>query len=141
MKKLTYLILSLLLLSSCVDNDRQSDLNLTLVKEVDSLSNHLFEFTDLTKIDGVEIQQGTLKYEMAYEGFVSAKENCVWDGYIYPGPYTNSFNLGLPGSHPSQSFADISFFKKGFGRDVKGVATFQKQDSGWILKNFTLLTK
>ena len=136
MKKNNYLSFIILLsIFSCTDSTRQSDLKLALQKKVDSLSNHVLNFDEFAKVDGIEKQGETLTYEMTYTGLVSGNKTCIWDRQIYA-PFNNG---GLVKAYESNDSTAINFLRLGYGIPVKGTAYFQKRDSGWKFINFTML--
>jgi hypothetical protein len=124
---------SIVFYSSCNPmNDRASYVNSTLLKQVDSASNHLLELSDFTKVNGVERQDGSLKYELKFEARISAKKDCYWDGNISYSPLDQSriavgmVTLGTDSLNPN-------FIKRNYGYNIKGTAVFEKTDNGWTL--------
>lgn len=124
-----------LLVFNCSCNstfDRSSDVNRTLIKQVDSASDHFLEFSEFTKINGVEKQAGSLKYELTFTARISAKKDCHWDGSISYSQLDQS-RIRLGEVTVATDSLKPDFVKKNYGYDIKGTAVFEKKDNGWTL--------
>jgi hypothetical protein len=117
-----------LLVGSC--QSKTYDLQTSLNTQIDSASNHLLQFSNFKKVNGVEIQSGSLKYEMAFTGRIDAKENCYWDGSISY-LFMQHDKIRLPLIIKANDSLKADFLKKDYGYDIKGTAVFEKRDSGW----------
>ena len=115
-----------------ITDNRSSELEQSVARQIDSASNHVLQFVDFKKIDGVDKQSSSSKYELSFTGFIEAKENCYWDGDVsYSILEQNKIRLRTVTI--GQDSTRSGFIKKGFGHEVKGIAVFEKRDSGWVL--------
>lgn len=135
-KKLLGLVATCVLIvfnSSCNPmNDRASYVNSTLLRQVDSASNHILELSEFIKVNGVERQEGSLKYELKFKARISAKKDCYWDGNISYSPLDQSrIAIGMVtlGTDSLKS----NFVKSNYGYEFEGTAVFEKTDKGWTL--------
>jgi len=141
--KLSLLSIILLACSCNFNQNREILVNDFLIKQVDSTSSHLFAFSNFRKIDGVEKQKGSLIYEMTFKGFVVATADCYWDGLIYGFAFfgkNKTLKMDVSTSLPElennsndDQGSQFSLYKKGYGITIKGIAVFEKRDSGWNL--------
>ncbi|WP_140936634.1 hypothetical protein [Sphingobacterium lumbrici] len=65
-----------------IQTDAPRILNDTLVSQFNIASNGFLAFVNFKKIDGIEYQDGSLRYKLIYSGFVEATKDCYWNGNI-----------------------------------------------------------
>lgn len=131
LRPLTIAFICISLSISGCDN-RGLELNTTMVWQIDSVSNHLLSFNDYEKIDGIEVQNGTLRYELNFKGQINAKQNMIWRPVI-SFKLNEQTKLSIEQPVLSNDSTSKDFLKKDYGYVVTGKGVFEKRDSGWKL--------
>lgn len=74
------LLISFITLTFISCDNRAEDLNTLIKHQIDSASNHLLYFDNFKKIEGVEVQNGSKKYELTFKGGIYANKTLIWSG-------------------------------------------------------------
>lgn len=123
-------LLTVLLLVGC--SNRHTEVEEILRKQIDSASNHLLYLDNFRKIDGVDVQKETLRYELTFKCFIGANKSVIWKPIIsYNYDDHSKIRLELPVESSDNN--DTYFIGKDYGHEMNGRAVFEKRDSGWKL--------
>lgn len=123
-------VLTVLLWVGC--SNRHTEVEETLRKQIDSASKHLLYLDNFRKIDGVEVQKETLRYELTFKCFIGANKSVIWKPIIYHN-YDDHSKIRLELPVESNDNNDTYFMDKDYGHEIDGRAVFEKRDSGWKL--------
>lgn len=126
------LLISLVIITFIGCDNRAKDLNTLIKHQIDSASNHLLYFDNFKKIDGVEVQNGSKKYELTFKGGIYANKNLIWSGSTHTNIWEQT-KISLDAITESSDSTASNFVRKDFGFKIDGRAVFEKRDSGWQL--------
>lgn len=147
MNKIFISISVIILLFGCAESNRNAELLKRVTNDVDTASHGLLDFSEFSKVDGREINNGNLVYELQFKGFIGAKRNCCWKVVPSKGALASYISRGL--TEPSDRLyfgvsectdtTSQSYTKEGWGYKVIGKAYFEKRDSGWQLLDYIMV--
>ncbi|QNR86749.1 hypothetical protein H9N25_10370 [Pedobacter riviphilus] len=136
------------LMAGCLDDQTRNRATIDRIyHDVDTASKGLLQFDSFEKIDGKEIQNGNMVYELQFTGFIGAKRNCCWRIAPSKGALASYISKGLtePSDHLHFGISECtdsteqSFTKTGWGFKVVGKAYFEKRDHGWQLLDYIMI--